>query len=437
MQNWCRLGILYKFLFCQFVISLCWFFAAQIYIVYPHVSYLKSEDDYYDIYFNNKSQVSPYLVSNDEGSLLKEKVKNQRWNTMKPWEPPPQGLYNDDDTGSKENCTNSQIPTFYFNTPSRWDSGEIIISCQKVRYRAPKWKFKEVGPLIFGVLSSASGTGPERRRYIRSTWANDVHGCFFIVAGPWDAIEKEYMFYQDIIWIDHEEIYEGEISVLTYKTISYFSISHILAKRPEDGGFIHAVKTDDDSYVNVAELQRMLLGKDGNNTDYWGHCPEYKVAPLRDPKLKWSITYKTYPEPMFPLYCQGAGFGLSRHLLDCAVGNHHVSNFRYIPFEDVAIGIIVERCGKKPSMTDGVNVFRADTADERKRVMHNVKVSDTNWLPPPNIKGKYIQHRVETEQDMLNHHLSLKLKPTIVKTIPVDFFPLKSNEENKIRGITK
>ena len=192
------------------------------------------------------------------------------------------------------------------------------------------------------------------------------------------------------------------------------------AKKAENGGFKHAVKTDDDSYVNVEELKSLLLGPEGENRYYWGHCPQYKVKPLRDPKLKWAVTYTTYPEPMFPLYCQGAGFGLSRKLLDCAVDQNHVSDFRYIPFEDVSIGILVERCGQVPIMTKGVKVFRADTKEERERVKLNIKASDTSWLPPAKMKGKLIQHRVDTEEDMINHHKSLGLVPVDVKPITKD-----------------
>merc|ERR1719162_2136998 len=142
--------------------------------------------------------------------------------------------------------------------------------------------------------------------------------------------------------------------------------------------------------------------------------------------MKWVVTYKMYPEPMFPRYCQGAGFGLSRTLLDCAAGGHHVSDFRYIPFEDVSIGILAERCGYEPIMTKGVKAFRADTEKERKCVRKNIPMTECygdseKWPPTPHMEGNLIQHRVETREDMDNMHKSLDLEPRDVKPIPEEF----------------
>ena len=289
-------------------------------------------------------------------------------------------------------------------------------------------KIREAGPILVGVLSAAGGKGPERRNYIRSTWAGDFTGTIFLVAGPWEEIEKEYMFYRDMIWIDEKEAYEGEDSVLTYKTISYFTIAQMFAKKPEDGGLKHAIKTDDDSYVNIGALQKMLLGPEGQHMHYYAHCPDYQLAPLRDREMKWKVSFETYPEPMFPLYCQGAGFGLSRTVLDCLVSGHHVSNFRYIPFEDVSIGILAERCGYAPKMikNKGIKPFRADTPKERGCVRKNIPMTkcykdDPEWPPTPEMESTLVQHRVDTKEDMENIHKSLNLKPKVVEPIPESF----------------
>ena len=121
----------------------------------------------------------------------------------------------------------------------------------------------------------------------------------------------------------------------------------------------------------------------------------------------------------FFVYSQGAGFGLSRKLLECVVDGNHVSNFRYNPFEDVSIGILVERCAQSPKMITGVKVFRADTQEERDRVKLNGKTVDHDWKPAANMQGKLIQHRVETEEDMINHHKSLGLLPHPIKISPI------------------
>jgi len=343
----------------------------------------------------------------------------EEWIPLNPWEPPPDYLFTKDETGSNRNCTgfSSHYSTTNTTAQERYeDSGTIVISCHEILYRAPLDTFQNAGDLVIGVLSTANGTGPERRNVIRETWGYEFPGLVFLVAGPWDSIEKEYTFYKDMIWIDEDEIYQGETSVLTYKTVSFFTIAHKLSPRAENGGFVHAIKTDDDSYVNIEAIKELLRDEvQSHRLHYWGHCPKYQVAPLRDPKLKWAISYQLYPEPMFPLYCQGAGFGLSRKLLECAVDTNHVSNFRYNPFEDVSIGIVVERCGYTPTMVTGVKVFRADTKEERDRVNMNGKATDQKWQPIATMKGKIIQHRVETREDMINHHSSLGLTTHRVK----------------------
>jgi hypothetical protein len=281
--------------------------------------------------------------------------------------------------------------------------------------------------IVIGVLSAASGSGPTRRNYIRSTWAQELpNGVFFLVAGPWKDIEDEFTRYRDMIWIDEEEVYQGEQSVLTYKTISFFTILHRFALSEDKGGFHHAIKTDDDSYVNVKKFKEFLANKDAEDDndeeeelssqyDYLGQCPQFQVKPSRDKKNKWPVTYTTYPEPSFPLYCQGAGFGLSRKLLSCAVDQGHIEKFRYMPFEDVSIGLLAERCGYKPTMIPGIKVFRADTPKERKCVNEAIPMTecyknDTSWPPEAHMSTKLIQHRVETGEDMLNIHKSLGLK---------------------------
>jgi hypothetical protein len=83
--------------------------------------------------------------------------------------------------------------------------------------------------LIIGILSAASGSGPKRRNYIRSTWASSkytTNGTFFLVAGPWEDIQRDFEFYKDLIWIDEEELYQGENSVLMFKMISFIAIAH-------------------------------------------------------------------------------------------------------------------------------------------------------------------------------------------------------------------
>jgi len=269
--------------------------------------------------------------------------------------------YEPDQTGSMANCTANNINELQRqqHQASHPDSNTIIASCHQIHYRVPLSSFHNVPSIIFGVLSIANGEGPVRRQSIRDTWGHNHRGVFFLVAGPWEEGREEYERYADLLWIDEEEVYDGERSVLTWKTLTFASVvhrvmgdadanSHARLRGSGGGGsYSHCFKTDDDTYVNVENLYRSLYNASQPHLDYWGWCQEKKYAPNRNDG-KWSVSNHTYPEPMFPRYCQGAGFALSRNFLDCAVGNSHIARARFMPFEDVAVGILAERCRITP-----------------------------------------------------------------------------------------
>lgn len=388
------------------------------------------------------------------------------WIAQSPWDAPPPDFFPPNATGSFQNCTMNTRSSHTLGGSSTFtvagatfaatnvlltpaprpppviSSGTITISCHEISFKAPSLRLYDAGPLIIGILSAASGSGPHRRNYIRSTWASSkyTNGTFFLVAGPWEDIRSEFEVYKDMIWIDEEEVYQGENSVLTYKTISYFVIAHIFGAAAESGtgergsdrgvgriGWQHAIKTDDDSYVNIKLLEEKLIRPNGeyHNLHYYGQCPQFQVKPSRDRANKWPVTYQTYPEPEFPLYCQGAGFGLSRELVRTAVEGRHVENFRYMPFEDVSIGILAERCGRDKfhaTMIPGVRVFRADTKKERECVNRAIPMTecykgDDTWPPDARMSHHLIQHRVDDRDDMINIHKSLGLEVHWVETI--------------------
>lgn len=88
------------------------------------------------------------------------------------------------------------------------------------------------------------------------------------MAGPWDEIAEEYEAYRDMIWIDEEEVYEGEKSVLPFKTESFLYViyTHSL---PGDAGFHYVFKTDDDSYVDLVKLEELLIGHENMGFAPW------------------------------------------------------------------------------------------------------------------------------------------------------------------------
>jgi len=299
-------------------------------------------------------------------------------------------------TGSWQNCTSlSENQRIQRRTEKHPDSSFTTISCEKVHYRIPKILRTTSSDVVIGILSAAAGDGPTRRKSIRSTWGYRKEYVFFIVAGSWKDIAEEYQEHMDLLWIDKEEIYVTETSVLTLKTETFFSVMYslVMQNNENDSGPSYLFKTDDDSYVNIKKLHKALLDETReriSSLDYWGKCNSGGWKPHRNQEIewqkKWYISYETYPEKEYPPFCQGAGFALSRKFLDCAIGQGHVARVRYMPNEDVAIGLLAERCGIQNTDDDRVWIrFKGDTLT---------------------MENKIIQHYVKSEDHMRLHHRS-------------------------------
>ncbi len=303
-------------------------------------------------------------------------------------------------TGAFANCTTRT----FAKAPDHPHQRDVTISCHTISYRVEPLVSSE--PIIIGVLSSASGSGPKRRKSIRETWANG-HTVLFLVAGPWEDIQDEYNTYRDIIWLNEEEVYDGERSVLTFKTFAFVKIVHQMAidKKLD---IKYAFKTDDDSYVHVQNLYQHFFERDHAEYNFWGWCDRKKFQPLRDNNDKWAVSFDIYPEPLYPRYCQGAGFALSKKFIDCAAGDEsHISNMRFMPFEDVAMGLIAQRCNVVPTMTEDkrlLHMYRTDTSEERHRVNRGQRMIGAEYLTIPDMEGRIVQHRIHSAWDMFEHH---------------------------------
>ena len=306
-------------------------------------------------------------------------------------------------TGAFANCTKHSLTT----SPPHPDQHNLTLSCHNLPYRIPHIPSSE--DIMVGVLSMAGGEGPIRRQSIRETWAKG-HSVFFLVAGPWENIKEEYDEHHDLIWIDEEEVYDGEKSVLTYKTLAFVKVVHHLSEST-NLDIQYAFKTDDDSYVQVDSLHKYLLEREHGEYNYWGWCPEEQYEPKRENIYKWAVSHALYPELIYPRYCQGTGFALSRKFIDCAAGpGNHIADARFMPFEDVAMGLIAERCGIIPTMVEDprlIHMYRIDSPEERKRVKQGLDLISRSKLPIPDMEGRIVQHRIYDANDMREHHKSV------------------------------
>ena len=214
-------------------------------------------------------------------------------------------------TGSFQDCTESFTPladakkelesSQYYHPD---DSDIVTISCTNIHYRVPQSSIRRIKDnknkkesIIIGVLSGAHGEGPLKRNSIRSTWAYRKQNIFFIVAGPWDEIKHEYNRFGDLFWIEKDEIYITENSVLTFKTESFVAAMYNTFMKDEQNDVVsYLFKTDDDSYVDLIKLYRALLvepAKYDHEFNYWGKCNKGGWKPHRNESNKWFISKKS------------------------------------------------------------------------------------------------------------------------------------------------
>jgi hypothetical protein len=224
-----------------------------------------------------------------------------------------------------------------------------------------------------------------------------------------------------LIWLDQPEVYRGETSVLTFKTLAFLKIVHDLFQF-HTVSHAYAFKTDDDCFVNVPYLyqhlnvhrlqsasdiaqpphQQFSLPNPSDEINYWGKCKLEHIKPLRNKKFKWGLSLDMYPEQYFPIYCQGVGFAVSRKFLSCAAAtihrtvtqeNDHIGNMRFMPFEDVAVGLLAERCGIQATSVESsrlIKQYRTNMRDERFRIKNGMNKMGKEKLPMPDMVGRIV-----------------------------------------------
>lgn len=221
--------------------------------------------------------------------------------------------------------------------PVSWiqDRQTLILFGMSVSYVVPP-RLANCTTLPIGVLSGYA----ERRQAVRSTYGKNA--CVYFVVGKRDGVwpEQEAIEWKDIIMIDLEEVYHGERSILPHKTALWF---HVANRLYSDASYI--LKTDDDSYVAVRELELELARV---KPDYWGHV-FHGAKPYRDPQSKYFVPVSMWPDDVYPDYCGGAGYVLSRKALGCMATT--MASEPYFPPEDVRTGIVAQKCRVKPTHT--------------------------------------------------------------------------------------
>jgi hypothetical protein len=197
--------------------------------------------------------------------------------------------------------------------------------------------------LVFGVC--ANSKKPIRRNAIRKSWARDAL-TFFVVAGDWEEISKEFEREGDLLWIDAPEDYRNG---LTPKTLGFIHFGATQLDQRYHLGFDFIFKTDDDVYVNATEMSVELKGFEKvqqQPVQYYGGAIE-RSSPFRNKTTtgdakKWYLSWEDYPDTYFPPYAPGVGYALSKDFSRCAADN--IKNMIQMPWEDVATGMLAAKC---------------------------------------------------------------------------------------------
>ena len=210
--------------------------------------------------------------------------------------------------------------------------------------------------LPVGVLSGYA----VKRQAVRDTWGKDF--CVYFIVGKKDGAwpEEEATQYGDLVLLDMEEIYRGNESILPYKTALWFYVAH--QQFPEA---MYVLKTDDDSYVNVEGLEAELRQ---TQPDYWG-LVHRGLRPFRDPNHKWYVPTSMWSAKVYPNFCDGSGYVLSRKALECFVSKTKTQ--RYLAREDVSTGVAMKACGINAMTTALVDRSGKYGASRRRLIKHH------------------------------------------------------------------
>ena len=144
-------------------------------------------------------------------------------------------------------------------------------------------------------------------------------------------LEQEADVYNDIVIANFQDTYKN----LTLKTMAGFQWAY---KHCAHARFV--MKADDDVYVNIPSLLDVLVHK---NEDFSLGKLWKNGTVMRSKHAKWYISYEEYPNKTYPDYYNGPGYVLSmKHVIGIL---HIYRNVAFLPFEDVFIGLCLEKLG--------------------------------------------------------------------------------------------
>lgn len=189
------------------------------------------------------------------------------------------------------------------------------------------------------VLVSSNISHFDRRTLIRHTWGNNRYSSegdkwkvFFLVGTTKDEtvmrkLSCEAEMFKDIILGDTVEGFFN----LTYKVQMGFEWSLKYCN------YKFLIKADDDVFVNIDTAFNFLRDGEVPKTTLYAGNVNYDSPVVR--KGKYAVTKKEYWKKIYPRYCSGGGFILSRdvvHLMALRIDNSKVP----LKIDDAYVGIL-------------------------------------------------------------------------------------------------
>ncbi|XP_033644099.1 beta-1,3-galactosyltransferase 1-like [Asterias rubens] len=226
------------------------------------------------------------------------------------------------------------------------------------------------------ILISTIHRNFEQRHAIRETWGSpkEINGkkivTLFLLAYTKDShlqklVMEESKQHHDLLQEDFVDSYKN----LTLKTM--------MGMKWVGSHCSHAsyfMKTDDDMYVNYANLVTYLSSSSTPKTDLaFGFL--INGGPIRDPKSKWFMPKETYPGSRYPPFLSGTGYVMSADVAGKVYKKSLDTGFLYL--EDVFVAVCFKSLNIIPKKNKDFNNWRTPYSYCRYR-----KLITTHMVPP-------------------------------------------------------
>ncbi|XP_042089219.1 acetylgalactosaminyl-O-glycosyl-glycoprotein beta-1,3-N-acetylglucosaminyltransferase isoform X1 [Ovis aries] len=217
------------------------------------------------------------------------------------------------------------------------------------------------GPFLLLAVKSAPANF-ERRELIRRTWGQErsyggrpVRRLFLLgTPAPEDAERAEQLAQLAALEArEHGDVLQWAFTdTFLNLTLKHVHLLDWLEARCPHASFL--LSGDDDVFVHTANVLRFLETKSPDRHLFAGQLMSGSL-PIRESWSKYFVPPQLFSGSVYPVYCSGGGFLLSRHTVQALrQAARHTPLF---PIDDAFMGMCLERVGLKPSGHEGIRPF--------------------------------------------------------------------------------